>query len=145
TALQIPLPSWARSIGYLTELALPLIVEIEPPSWRELAVSWNGGDHRICFRPIRELVAELDRGVPCGEELVILLAALCPPSGVLPRPSDFVPRPDDVWTADRLAASLAETTDARGRRLDVRGEDLRFLKTWRAPHEGRWLELVTPG
>ena len=47
TKLQIPLPSWARSVGYLTELALPLLLEIEPPAAREIAVAWDGGEHRI--------------------------------------------------------------------------------------------------
>ena len=147
TALQIALPSWARSVGYLTELALPLLLEIQPPPARELAVSWDGGDHRIVFQPVRELVARLEAGGPCGEELVTMLAALQPPASRLPTagPADFAPRPAEVWSVEQLAASLAEATSA-GRRIgDVRGEDLGFLKSWRMRRAGdHWVELVTP-
>ena len=143
-ALQLPLPSWARSIGYLTELALPLVLQIQPPAWRELAVAWDGGEHRVVFRPVRELIASLDT-VPCGEDLVALLGALAPASGMAPLAGEFVPNPDDVWSALHLAASLAQP--GRGERAgEPRGDELRFLSAWRVRGPGgRWHELVTPG
>lgn len=150
TQLQIALPSWARSIGYLTELALPLLLAIEPPATRDIAVAWDGGDHRLIFRPVAELVAlASDPARPCGEEVLALLHALAPdraPHVPAFGPADFRPRGADVFTAERLAASLAEATPDPARRLAApRAEDLRFLRAHRQREAGTWFELVTPG
>ncbi len=133
-ALQIALPSWARSVGYLTELALPLLLEVVPPPAREIAA----GDHRIRFAPVTELLALLET-MPVGEELVTLLAALQPPAARSSTGGDFVPR--EVWTAEQLAASLAEAAPAGQRIGDLRADELGFLRAWRTPGG---LELVTP-
>ena len=41
-AVAVALPSMARSIGYLTELTLPLLLGIRPPKGDDLEVSWDG-------------------------------------------------------------------------------------------------------
>ncbi|HSO31980.1 MAG TPA: hypothetical protein VLT33_05675 [Labilithrix sp.] len=156
-ALAIALPSMARSIGYLTELTLPLLLGIRPPPRDVLEVSWDGSHHRILFRPVAEWLRLLhaEDAPPCGEELYTLLRAVAPPSS-LPDAPRLVRSPhgdalleraaDRVWSADRLAASLAEPFDpSRAQRApDPAPEALRFLKVRTAAHEGRTIELVTP-
>jgi hypothetical protein len=157
TALATALPSMARSIGYLTELTLPLLLGIKPPPKDDLDVSWDGSNHRILFRPLSEwlrLVHAKD-APPCGEELFTLLRSLGPPPPSL-RSLRFEPTPEGdafllrnrtrVWSADQLAASLAEPHDrTRGRRgADPAPDDLRFLKLRTAAQDGRVIELVTP-
>lgn len=152
----IALPSMARSIGYLTELTLPLLQPVAPPSADTIDVGWDGGQHRILFRPVEEWVRLLlsPEAPPCGEEVLTLLRALVAPAhdpqrldGSSAGGEAFVHgERDRVWSADRLAASLAESRDAAGgRRLtgDVSG-DLRFLRFHRVDHEGHAIELVTP-
>ncbi len=153
--LPIALPSTARSIGYLSELTLPILLGVKPPTGDALPVSWDGGHHRILFRPVTEWLRLFGSGdaPPLGEELVTLLRALTAPSPADP----FVPshggeawlgrERDRVWSVDRLQASLAQPADpAIGRRLDESGaEALRFLRLHRIEHAGHAIEIVTPG
>ena len=156
----IALPSMARSIGYLTELMLPVLLGVKPIQKSELEVSWDGGHHRILFRPVREMVRLLheDGAPPCGEELLTLMRALEAPSldashdPPLLAPSRggdalLLRYPDRVWSADRLSASLAQPHDtARGRRLaDPSAETLRFLRLACVDLGGHAIEIVTPG
>jgi hypothetical protein len=163
TLLAVALPSMARSIGYLTELMLPLLLGIRPPPRDDIDVSWGGANHRILFRPVaewRRLLHSSD-APPCGEELFTLLRALAPSAEPTHRAPDapHVPHARDagadaflrreahrVWSADRLAASLLEPHDAaRGRREpDPRPESLRFLQLRRVERDGHSFELVTP-
>ena len=160
-ALAIALPSMARSIGYLTELTLPLLLGIRPPPRDDLEVSWSGGNHRILFRPVAEWLRLLHSPAapPCGEELFTLLGALTAPTSAAGAPplersargdgdgDALVSRmADRVWSADHLAASLAAPHDpARGQRApDPAPEALRFLKLQTAVHDGHNFELVTP-
>lgn len=155
TRSPIALPSMARSIGYLTELTLPLLQPIAPPSADEIDVTWDDLRHRILFRPVKEWVRLLlsPEAPPCGEEVLTLLRALVAPAHDPQRLDGsregdaFVHRERErVWSADRLAASLAESRDAAsGRRLtDDASGDLRFLRFARVDHEGHAIELVTP-
>lgn len=158
-ALAIALPSMARSVGYLTELTLPLLLGIKPPPQDDLEVSWDGSNHRILFRPVSEWLRLLgsNDAPPCGEELFTLVRALTPPTpapGSLglersSRGDAFVLRARAharVWSAEDLASSLAAPHDpTRGRRAaDPPPEDLRFLKVRSVEHDGRTIELVTP-
>jgi hypothetical protein len=157
TVLATALPSMARSIGYLTELTLPLLLGIRPPPKDDLEVSWDGSNHRILFRPIAEWLRLLhaDDAPPCGEELFTLLRAAAPPVPAARTPrfdrspagDAFVQRNEGrVWSAERLAASLAEPHDSsRGRRAaDPAPDELRFLKVRTTSHDGRTIQLVTP-
>ena len=156
-ALAVALPSMARSIGYLTELTLPLLLGIRPPPRDDLEVSWDGSNHRILFRPVAEWIRLLHspEAPPCGEELFTLLRALGTPTSAADAPplvrsahgDALVTRlPDRVWSVDHLAASLAAPHDpTRGRRApDPAPEALRFLELRTAVHDGHTFELVTP-
>jgi hypothetical protein len=154
SALPIALPSLARSVGYLTELTRPLLQPTKPPPRDALDVAWDGGHHRILFRPVREWIQRLhaDDAPPCGEEILTLLRALTAPAPgerleSTPGGDAFIARERErVWSAERLAASLGERADARGHRLsDPQAEDLQFLRLHRVDHEGRVIEVVTPG
>ncbi|MGZ3421694.1 MAG: hypothetical protein ACXVEE_27710, partial [Polyangiales bacterium] len=83
-ALSIPLPSFARSIGYSTELALPLLLPVRPPESRSFDVSWDGGHHRIVFAPVQEMIGRLENAAArngcVAEDLAIALPALAPPA-----------------------------------------------------------------
>ena len=154
-ALPMALPSMARSVGYLTELILPLLLPIEPPASDDLEVSWNGGHHHIRCRPVVEWLQLLraENAPPYGEELIAMLRALTSPATeAVPAPSPggdaFVRREAKrVWSASRLAASLAQAHDPRhGVRAAVpTPEELRFLRFHRVAQDATELELVTPG
>jgi hypothetical protein len=79
-ALTVALPAYARSVGYLTELALPVFVPVVPPDGDARAVSWDGGAHEIWFRPAAALLAELGApgAPPHAEDLALLLRAIDP-------------------------------------------------------------------
>ncbi|HYH96977.1 hypothetical protein [Hyalangium sp.] len=158
--LKIPLPAYARSIGYLTELSLPLFVAVHPPPSPEIDVEWDGGHHRLLFRPAETLLRELEAGAHVhSEDLVLLLRALVGPGPASQRP----PAEDSpgarallerelgrVWDAERLAAFVergldAETAAGFRRRVPPTGADLRFLRAHRVHLEGQWWEVVTPG
>lgn len=146
-ALPIALPSWARSIGYLTELTLPLLLRVRPPAARSLDVTWDGGQHRIEFVPIAALAERLgDGGTPAGEELQTLLGALAPAPR---RRFDESPGAaarlslSRVLDARGLARQLAEPADLGSfhRLADAEPDALRFLHVTRV---GRF-EVLTPG
>jgi hypothetical protein len=158
--LKIPLPSYARSIGYLTELALPLFVAVHPPASAEIDVEWDGARHRLLFRPADELLHELDSGLHShSEDLSLLLRGLLGPGAAAERP----PLPDSpgarallerepsrIWDAGRLAAFVERGLDARivagfRRRPPPTGADLRFLRARRVHLDNQWWEVVTPG
>ncbi len=145
-ALKLPSPSLARSIGYLTELALPLAVPIVPPTSRTLDVTWDGIAHQIVFSPVADLRAQL-RDTAHDELLASMLGLLAPlPSRNFesqPGAAAFIERNRaHVRDAAALLAALhAEGTLGLSRAGDLRGRDLRFLRAFR--HEG--IEVVTPG
>jgi hypothetical protein len=158
--LKIPLPSYARSIGHLTELALPLFVAVHPPPSTEIDVEWDGARHRLLFRPAGELLHELDSGLHShSEDLPLLLRGLLGPGTASKRP----PLPDSpgaqallerepsrIWDAGRLAAFVERGLDARAiagirRRPPPTGADLRFLRASRVHLDNQWWEVVTPG
>ncbi len=159
TRSPIALPSMARSIGYLSELMLPLLQPVAPPPSDDIDVAWDGAHHRIVFRGVAEWERLLNApdAPPCGEEVLTLLRALAPAA---PKPMRVSPvghaageaflarerQRDNVWSAARMATALAERHDpARGRRVEVlTAEDLRFLKLDRVAYAGHTLELVTP-
>jgi hypothetical protein len=158
-ALKLPLPSYARSIGYLTELSLPLLVGIEPPPSDRFDVTWDGGTHTIRFAPIDALIAEFDaRGaMPHSEDLRILLGALArttAPREGSPRSSQhdveagrwLRAQGERVWNASRLVTATAREPSAGFERLaEPTGASLRFLELRRVHHRGQAVEIVTPG
>ncbi|MDY7229046.1 hypothetical protein [Hyalangium rubrum] len=158
--LKVPLPSYARSIGYLTELTLPLFLAIHPPSSPEIDVEWDGARHRLLFRPADALLNEVEAGVhPHSEDLLLLLRALLGPvtAPARPPPEDspgaraLIERePTRVWDVERLAAFVERALDAQTaagfrRRPPLTGAELRFLHAHRVHLDGQWWEVVTPG
>lgn len=157
--LKLPLPSYARSIGYLTELALPLFVAVKPPPSLDIDVEWDGARHRLLFRPVDTLLRELESGAHVhSEDLVLLLRALAGP-GAAPRvqaedtpgAGEWLTREQGrLWDAARLATfaerGIDANTAASFRRLPApTGADLRFLRAHRVQLDGQWWEVVTPG
>ncbi|MBK7402630.1 MAG: hypothetical protein IPJ34_41970 [Myxococcales bacterium] len=143
-ALVLPAPSVARSIGYLTELALPLAVPIHPPPSPSLTVEWDGATHHVDFAPLSELRARLET-VAHDEILTILLGLVEPVA-----PSDFgEERPAAraflaehaslVWDADRLVGAAHEGDDTPAG-TPIEGRALGFLRA--VEHED--IEVVTP-
>lgn len=158
--LKIPLPTYARSIGYLSELSLPLCVAVNPPPSADIDVEWDGARHRLLFRPVQTLLQELESGAHAhSEDLVLLLRGLVGPKAA----SRSVPEEDSpgarallaragerVWDAARLALFAergldAETAAGFRRRVPPTGADLRFLRAHRVHLDGQWWEVVTPG
>jgi len=137
--LAIPLPSMARSIGWNTELALPLLLPIKPPPSRAIEVSWDGGQHRILFRPANEpLTGHHD------EQLAIAIAALTPRAKRSFAGDDraFVERRrDHQWLANAVRAPIDLLFE---RRENLRAEDLRFLRLERERYDDQWWEVATP-
>jgi hypothetical protein len=144
--LKIPLPSYARSIGYLTELVLPLFVGVHPPPSPEIGVEWDGGHHRLLFRPVDTLLRELESGTHAhSEELALLLRALMGPVAAPRRTGEedspgaralLEREPGRTWDARQLAAFVergldAETAAGFRRRVPSTGADLRFLRAHR--------------
>jgi hypothetical protein len=158
--LKIPLPSYARSIGYLTELALPLFVAVHPPSSAEIDVEWDGARHRLLFRPADALLQELERGLHThSEDLPLLLRGLLgpdsapaspPPQNSLGSRALLERESARVWDATKLAAFVERGLDAQTaagfrRRPPPTGADLRFLRARRVHLDNQWWEVVTPG
>ncbi|WP_224368805.1 hypothetical protein [Hyalangium versicolor] len=158
--LKIPLPSYARSIGYLSELVLPLFVAVHPPPSSEIDVEWDGGRHRLLFRPVSTLLRELEAGAHLHcEELSLLLHALLGPEAAARRaPAEDSPGARElleraasrVWDAQRLAIFAERSLDSQTasgfqRRVAPTGADLRFLRAHRVHLDGQWWEVVTPG
>lgn len=158
--LKIPFPTYARSIGYLTELSLPLFVAVNPPPSADIDVEWDGARHRLLFRPVQALLQELESGAHAhSEDLVLLLRGLVGPRAA----SQSAPAEDSpgaqallaragerVWDAARLAVFAervldAETAAGFRRRGPPTGADLRFLRAHRVHLDGQWWEVVTPG
>jgi hypothetical protein len=76
-ALVLPLPSHARSIGYLTELGLPLLLPVKTPPQPIFDVSWAGEVHTIRFQEIDKTIDEICGGtIPAAESRLLLLLAL---------------------------------------------------------------------
>lgn len=136
-----PLPSLARSIGWSTELALPLLLPIKPPPSHTLDVSWDGGHHRIVFCAADSL-ASIVRARVVAEDLSIALPVLRP----RPRRAFVGDAPvEGAWDRARLAAATrAPATDSFERVTDLRGKDLRFLSVHRVRERDQWIEVVTP-
>jgi hypothetical protein len=148
SALPVPLPSFARSIGYSTELALPLLLPVQPTDARSIDVSWDGGHHRIVFGPIAEMLARLENAHAksgcLAEDLAIALPALSPPErhtfGDRAASRSLLSR---ARILDRrgLAAAVHAKAEGVPERVALRAADLRFLRLVR---EGDF-EVVTPG
>ena len=155
--LAIALPSYAKSIGYLSELGLPLSVAIEAPPSRDLSVTWDGATHVIRFRPIDELVRAMRSGaVAYAEDLLAILCALTEPArdegARWPSSSSiegarFLEREAArITSAAELSASLHRAASADGfeRLAAPRAEDLRFLRLSRVVLDGRGWDVVSP-
>lgn len=121
----MPLPSVARSIGWTTELALPLLLPVKKTE-PEIEVSWDGGHHRIVFRPLEEVAS-----LAGAEDLAIALPALGARAKMLPRGTAARGLPKPPITHRDLARALrspvtfayeriANLRDPRFLRLDVR-------------------------
>lgn len=131
----MPLPSVARSIGWATELALPLLLPIEPPTATRVPVSWDGQTHAVVFHPIEALRARLAER-PHDEALGLALAALAPPPArKLAGPAGS---PRESSDAARLSAAVH-----RHERIGTRevAAELSFLRLDRRED----LEVITPG
>lgn len=140
TRAPLPLPSFARSVGWSTELALPLLLPVKP-SARTIAVSRDGGHHHIRFHPIDELAAIVATSV-CAEDLAIALPAL--------RPRElrsFAGPPASVAHARdhrQLAAAVRAPVDVTFARAPLPARDLRFLRLDRVESDGHTFEVITP-
>ncbi len=151
--LAIALPSFARSIGYSTELALPLLLPVLPPTSATVDVAWDGAHHRILFAPVEE-VRRLLRERPHAEELSWLIDALVPPTPAIfsadPAGAAFAERfADRVWDRDGLARAtrtpFTQSDEDRHVRIgDLPGDALNFLALSRVREESGWFEVVTP-
>lgn len=136
-----PLPSLARSIGWATELALPLLLPVLPPREPVHSVSWDGATHQIVFSPIAELRARM-LAEPHDEILDLALSALAPAPARTWEGPDASALVQSAWDHLRIAAVVREPLSIAGRRepaLD--GRDLRFLRLDRVDR----IEVVTPG
>lgn len=169
-ALKVPLPSYARSVGYLTEASLPLLLPIVPPGREVVDVAWDGAEHRVRFAPVAAWWRELEAtGAPYSEDVALLLAALdrsamparAPIGAGTPDGGRWLRRQGErVWTASRLAALVedgrwrgeagAAPEGAAGAKQGERlaapeGKNLSFLSLHEV-HLGaqRW-EVVQPG
>lgn len=148
-ALKIPLPSFARSIGYLCELGLPLLVPAVPPPTDVLQVTWDGATHAIRFAPAAQTLAALGEH-PYAEDARLLTLALLPPDArglpaLPPAPLTRVPSP--VADAGSLADAVHAPWPSSGhtRTGPLRGDELRFLRALRAVDtQGVAWELVSP-
>jgi hypothetical protein len=155
-ARAIALPSLARSIGYLTELALPLAIPVKDPGATEIPVAWDGESHAIRFAPATTWVDALDApdAPRHTEDLRVLLRALTGPAA--PRALAAQPGRDaDAWIArhaDRIwdGARLARAVETHERisgahRIDENAVDaLRFLRLDTVDRAGTRFEIVTP-
>lgn len=152
TALALPLPSHARSIGFLTELGLPLLLPVKRPADASYEVSWAGETHTVRFVPLAVAVAEANAGTrPVAESLSLLLLALWPQ----PMAPLATPPPNEGATAwldfplrsrDELAARLLsdEAALAPEERREIAPDELRFLAFHDLEHAGGHWELVVP-
>ena len=133
SALQLALPSYARSIGYLTELSLPLLAPVLPPPAVELPVEWDGEQHRIVFVPARTAAGR-------SEDVTLLARALWPLPPRRWEGSAQLPA-DSSWSNDQIAAFVQRPAD-RGQLRRLAGPvEPRFLELSQL---GKW-EIVTPG
>ena len=157
SVLKVALPSMARSIGYLTELGLPLLVGVRPPASRVLDVSWEGGHHQLQFLPVDTLLRSLESpgAEPHSEDLPVLLRALRPTGTAAFR----LAGEEDAWsrellerqsqrivTSKQLAARVQRPVEGSGfRRIgEAHGNELRFLSLHRVRHQEQWFEIITP-
>jgi hypothetical protein len=137
----VPLPSVARSMGWSTELAMPLLVPIRPPASSAIEVSWDGGHHRIVFHP-GETLATLLRTRVAAEDLALALPVLRPPKRRTFTGDAVV---EGAWDRERLARAVRAPIDVTFDRVaGLRGKDLRFLHVHRVRENDHWFEIVTP-
>ncbi|MCC6647497.1 MAG: hypothetical protein IT374_18235 [Polyangiaceae bacterium] len=147
-ALTVPLPSHARSVGYLAELSLPLAVPIVPPGCSRLDVRWSGGEHEVLFLPLDEARGALGAR-PAGEDLALLLAALGPS---LPRAAPALPElaaavlgaRAHVVTADDLAVHASASAPRVGTREELPAVELGFLRQATLDADGARWSVLTP-
>jgi hypothetical protein len=152
--LKIPLPSYARSIGYLSELALPLIVRVEPPDSDRIEVAWDGETHHVVFAPLAEWEEKLSfrSATPRSEDVALFISALSPRSGKAeswesPAARAFLGRESRrMWNASDIADCLLRPHDegAFSRLPDPQPTDLRFLSLREVEHGGKTWEIVKP-
>jgi hypothetical protein len=147
TALAIPLPSHARSIGFLTELGLPLLLPVKPPAATSFPIAWGGETHVIRFLPAAEALRVVLAGErPAAESLLLLLWALVPPPSLPRTPAPNVSTRFPLRSADELQARLRAPSDDVGSlvRTPLAEADLRFLRLHRVPRGEAIWELVIP-
>ena len=154
----IALPSFARSIGYLTELVLPLLLPVKPPPRDEIDVTWDGGHHRVLFRPLDGGGCDcsgVGRGAAAGGGAPGCFSAHSPQRGWAKpalwnrramRTRGSARQASSAWNADRLGrgARRAERRRGHAHRRHRGAERLAFLRFHRVEHEGHPIELVTP-
>lgn len=142
----LPAPSVARSVGYLTELALPWAVPVEPPPADAVAVTWDGARHVVEFAPVDVVRARL--GTTAHDEVLALMLGLVAPrprrdlgagrasaGGFLDRHRGHVRS-----AADLVAAVRRDEAHAADVAAEIEGRALTFLRAER--HDG--IEVVTP-
>ncbi len=152
---QIAIPSVARSIGYLTELALPVALGIRDPGARELAVTWDGAEHAIRFAPVETWLDALDApdAPRHTEDLRLVLRALKgPASPPALAPSGFdasawiARNATRIWSGPQLANAVESPHGiAAAKRIgDARVDALRFLRFDAVSQGAGVIEAVTP-
>lgn len=140
-SLKIALPSVALSIGYLTELALPLFVHVIPPVELVHEVSWDGLTHLVRFLPVTDAIEKIRSGEVSASELLYAMLLSLAPTGSSARP--VAP---ESFDALRRIISPAPGPSVWTRSPDPSGADLRFLKVRRVSSESYGsAEVVTPG
>lgn len=155
--LVVPLPSHARSIGYLTELGLPLLLPVKPPAEATFPVSWGGETHTIRFAQLDKTIDEVLSGrVPAAESLLLLLLALRAGETTAPLAEDAALTKHGrfrghLTSCERLADKLMTREQGEASATWVREslspDELSFLSFHTLPSSsgtGTW-EIVVPG
>jgi|GEM_PF-1761445 len=165
----IALPSFARSIGYLCELCLPLLLPVVPPETNSIALS-APRDAFLMFLPFHEALAKLNQpeSPPHSEELELMLRALASPQlrsqlelqrdatlGKLRRIASEVElaagdrclanHAAQLVTAERMQPGHAENWARLSTRVSLdRGDALKFLKLFQLDTIEETFEIVVP-
>jgi hypothetical protein len=169
TRAPIALPSFARSIGYLCELCLPLLLPIVPPDSSSIALS-APRDAFLIFLPLEQALAKLvaPDSPPHSEELELMLRALAAPRtrsqlelqrdpslATLRRSASDVElaagdrclktHAAQVVTAERMQPGHAATPAEHATSSSIaRGDALQFLKLFQLDTIEETFEIVAP-
>jgi hypothetical protein len=133
----LPLPSIARSIGWTTELALPLLLPVKPTA-RSIDVSWDGGHHKIAFHEVNELAERIAKTI-AAEDFALALPIL---RGTPRRKLVAAPvreRSGRIADATWLAAAVRKSINLTHERIP----NLQTLSFLRLDHIDNF-EIITP-